>query len=70
MEKTQWFQKAVQSVLDTDEEAAKKISISLPLTSLHRPYITHPESFQDWIQESEYIGDESGYPGVTTGRDS
>jgi trimethylamine corrinoid protein len=27
MEKTQWFQKAVQSVLDTDEEAAKKVSI-------------------------------------------
>jgi trimethylamine corrinoid protein len=27
MEKIQWFQKAVQSVLDTDEEAAKKISI-------------------------------------------
>ena len=27
MEKTQWFQKAVQAVLNTDQEAAKKISI-------------------------------------------
>ena len=27
MEKTQWFQKAVQAILDTDGEAAKKISI-------------------------------------------
>ena len=26
MEKTEWFQKAVQSILDTDEEAAKKIA--------------------------------------------
>ena len=27
MEKTQWFQKAVQAIMDTDGEAAKKISI-------------------------------------------
>ncbi len=26
MEKTEWFQKAVQAIMDTDEEAAKKIA--------------------------------------------
>jgi hypothetical protein len=38
MEKTEWFDKAVQAIMDTDEEAAKKIasdSLEAGLKEMH-----------------------------------
>ena len=59
MEKTQWFQKAVQAILDTDGEAAKKISIESleagmdPLEMINRGFTEGIRKMGDLFERGE-----------------
>ena len=68
MEKTQWFQNAMQSVLDTDEEAAKKISIEAleagmdPLEMINQGFTEGIRKMGDLFERGEVFlaGPDSG----------